>query len=69
MTKPFLTVTELATVLNVHRNTIDNWVKSGAIPKGTYVEVPHGRTSTLRFDHDAVIAALAKTERPTEVNN
>jgi excisionase family DNA binding protein len=54
MSDKLLTSDELAEALSVHRNTVMNWLASGAIPAA----IREGKT--LRFDLLAVKRSLAK---------
>jgi len=62
MTKQLVTIRELADRLRVSIGTIRVWKARGYFPEGTYVSIGN----TLRFDADAVIAALLEREQERE---
>ena len=53
----FVTMAELAEILDVNKVTIREWILKGYIPKYTFIKV--GRT--FRFDRDQTIEALKKS--------
>lgn len=60
VTQPLITASELAAVLGVTTHTIRHWARMGRIP---CLRVGQ---KTLRFDREAVLAALRDGRAPTE---
>ena len=56
MSRKLLTAEQLAKELRVSVETIDGWGRSGKIPR---IRISH---KIIRFDRDAVIAALSQSE-------
>jgi excisionase family DNA binding protein len=60
MPRPHVDATEIARLLRVDRETVYNLVRAGRIPALKLSSGEH--RSTLRFDPDAVFAALENVE-------
>ncbi len=60
LTKP---LTEVAEMLNVHRNTVQRWIKSGRLACTKY-----GRNS-IQFTFDQVVTFIDECEHEIKINH
>lgn len=60
---PFVTIEDAAKHFVVSVATVRTWIKTGVIPKSTYIKIGH----TYRFNLPLVVAALTTAPDPVQL--